>query len=217
MTYLRVENIFFKKVLEITSFSAKEEEKIVCYGQSGAGKSLFLRTLCLLESQSSLKVFWKGKYIENHEVPFFRSQFLYLSQRPYLKHGTVKKSLEDVFKFNMHKNKTINWDDIHQMLIFLGKDLDFLKLEADRLSGGESQLMALIRALILRPEFLCLDEPTSALDHYSVKKFEALVEKFHQGGRIWISHDLEQISRLGNRFIKLSKGKIISDLDHPEF
>jgi putative ABC transport system ATP-binding protein len=216
MTYLRVENIIFKEILDVPAFSAKQDEKIVCYGHSGSGKSLFLRTMCLLEAQSTLNIFWKGHYIENHQIPLFRSRFLYLSQRPYLKHGTVKKSLEDVFKFTIHKNKKINWDEVYEMLAFLGKDEDFLKLEADRLSGGESQLMALIRALILKPEFLCLDEPTSALDHHSVKKFEALVAKFHQGGRIWISHDPEQISRIGDRFIKVSKGRIISDQPRPE-
>jgi putative ABC transport system ATP-binding protein len=216
MTYLRVENIIFKDILDITSLTTKQDEKIVCYGQSGSGKSLLLRTICLLEAQSKLNIFWKGQYIASHQIPFFRSQILYLSQRPFLKHGTVKKSLEDVFKFNVHKNKKINWTEVYEMLAFLAKDADFLKLDADRLSGGESQLMALIRALILKPEFLCLDEPTSALDHHTVKKFEALVEKFHSGGRIWISHDPEQISRIGDRFIKIAKGKIISDQDQPE-
>lgn len=75
----------------------------------------------------------------------------------------------------------------------------------DRLSTGERQRLALVRALILDSPVLLLDEPTGPLDPVSVEKVEALLRERMAAGAILIlvSHDPAQGARLGARRLKM--------------
>ena len=75
----------------------------------------------------------------------------------------------------------------------------------DRLSTGERQRLALLRALEADPRVLLLDEPTSGLDAQATAAVEALLEaRRKQGlGLFWVTHDPAQAERLGGRRLRL--------------
>jgi ABC-type iron transport system FetAB ATPase subunit len=90
-----------------------------------------------------------------------------------------------------------------------GFDNDVLDWEIGRLSSGEKQKLALLRAFLLKPEALLLDEPTSSLDKGSVKKVEALIDKYVKNNRaatIWVSHDQDQINRASDSHFEIQAG-----------
>ena len=90
----------------------------------------------------------------------------------------------------------------------LGFTDDVMGWRVSRLSTGEKQRLAFMRSMINQPSVLLLDEPTSALDkHYSMKLEKIILDlrQQHHVGVVWISHDQEQLQRVGDRIYRFEK------------
>jgi ABC-type multidrug transport system ATPase subunit len=83
----------------------------------------------------------------------------------------------------------------------LGLSTDAFGWEVARLSTGERQRLALIRAFLIRPRVLLLDEPTSGLDPEAANKVENLLLERIAGGLavLLATHDADQAARLSSR------------------
>ena len=77
-----------------------------------------------------------------------------------------------------------------------------------RLSTGERQRLALIRAMVLAPPVMLLDEPTSGLDHDTTLRVEAVLHERLTGGAaiVFVSHDKAQARRFGGRQLHIEAG-----------
>ena len=97
-----------------------------------------------------------------------------------------------------------NREKTEQALSNLGKAGDFLSKRVENLSGGEKQIVTLLRALSLSPELLCLDEPTSALDQTTALRLERFLLENFTGAWVWVTHLPDQATRISSRQIRLS-------------
>jgi putative ABC transport system ATP-binding protein len=134
---------------------------------------------------------------------------LYLAQRPVAAGGTVAANLRAPWRFRGRRGRGgWNPERITGWLAALGRDASFLDYDAERLSGGELQLLALLRGLQFDPTVLLLDEPTASLDRATTTAVEALLSDWLAAGPracVLISHDGEQIERFATRTLELPR------------
>lgn len=189
-------------------------DRLAIVGPSGAGKTLLLRLLALLDEPDEGRVLWRGEAVADHDVPGYRRRVVYLHQRPALVEGTVEENLRLGSSFAGTEAIDTSRERLLELCDDLGRDARFLGSRARELSGGEGQLVAAARALLLEPAILLLDEPTASLDAESTRSLETLVDEWF-GGRgeeralVWVSHDETQAERVADRRLELREGRVV--------
>jgi len=198
-------------LLEDVSISLRAGESAGVVGPSGAGKTLLLRALALLDPLDSGRVLWRGREVAAERIPAYRRAVMYLHQQPRLLENFVEAELRRPFALKASAGKEFNTRRVIEWFEELGRDASFLSKRSADLSGGEAQLVALVRGLQLDPEVLLLDEPTAALDVETGRAVERFLARWSGGGRaaLWVSHNEAQVQRVTSRVVKMSGGRLI--------
>lgn len=148
----------------------------VIVGPSGAGKTTLLRLLNRLDDPDEGMVLFEGRDVRTYDVLELRRRVQSVGQTPVTFPGTVARNIGA---------------GTAALLERVGLDPSLSDREADRLSVGEAQRMALARSLALDPDVLALDEPTSALDMANKAGIERLIRNLADSGLtvVMVSHD----------------------------
>jgi branched-chain amino acid transport system ATP-binding protein len=166
MALLEVADLFagygVENVLRGVSFSVEQGGITAILGANGAGKTTLLRTISgMLRRRGSIK--FDGKPIEKiatediarlgvAHVPDGRGTFLDLTTEENLRIGAYTR-----------KDRREVAQDIDRMFTYFPRLKERRRQQAGTLSGGEQQMLAVSRALMLRPRLLLLDEPSFGL------------------------------------------------------
>ena len=177
----------------------------VVAGPSGAGKTTLLRLCNRLEVPTGGTVCYRGEDVQYVDPLDLRRRVGMVFQRPVLFAGTVRDNLEVAAP---GLGDSAYADALERVSL----DGSFLDRVASTCSGGEAQRMCLARTLLTGPETLLLDEPTSALNEEPKLAFERLTNELAAQGVtvIWVTHDLEQLRRLGGRAVYLERGRVVT-------
>ena len=202
-----------RRLLDDVSFTLGGGDRIAVLGPTGSGKTLLLRALSQLDPIDSGELSWGGQPVSSMDVPNYRCCVTYLSQQPSMFAGTVEQNLRFPFSLHAHRSDRFNRDAVIAQLRFLGRDSAFLYQDTSDLSGGEAQLVALLRAVELAPQVLLLDEPTAALDDESTRLVEQLVdlwfaEHSEQRAFLWVTHDVAQAERVAEHVWRMQSGRL---------
>ena len=188
-------------------------QRLALVGPSGSGKTLLLRALAMLDPVDTGQVLWSRHEVAPAEVPAYRSQVIYLHQRPALWEGTVESNLRGPFALRINRARRFDPAWIVAQLESLGRSAAFLTQSTRNLSGGEGQIVALLRALQMRPRVLLLDEPTASLDRLAAEQVEQLIARWFDEERgqralVWVSHNSSHAQRLADRTVEIRAGEI---------
>lgn len=200
-------------LLDDVSLQLNAGEILALRGPSGSGKTVLLRALTLLDPLDAGVVKLEGAEPSHHEIPAFRRRVLYVHQQPVLVPGSVADNLRLPFELGGHGEARFSRDQAVGLLERMGRAKAFLAAGADDLSGGERQIVALIRALVLQPSVLLLDEPSAALDPEAVERLEGLVVEWVRGSEsrravLWITHAGEQAERISDRRLRMTAASL---------
>jgi phosphate-transporting ATPase len=181
--------------LQPLAFDLAEGECLAVRGPSGAGKTLLLRALADLDPNEGA-VNLDGCAREAMPAPRWRRLVTYLPAEPGWWAETVGAHFAD-------------WPAAEPMVQALGLPPDSRDWPVLRLSTGERQRLALVRALVQRPRVLLLDEPTAGLDEETRSAVEALITaRLSEGtAALWVTHDAEQARRLARRCLTIEDGR----------
>lgn len=209
--YIKISNLkkFYKErqILDINDLEIKKGKITGIVGPNGSGKTTLLNIISGLDNNYDGVVTYDGNNI-NYEI---LKNITLVFQKPYLVKTTVYENIQYPLKI-----RKIDKIDRNKKVTDILKRLDMYKLKdknAHLLSGGESQKVALARALVFEPSLLLLDEPTSNIDIESTEIIEREILKYNKELKatvIIITHDLNQAKRLCDDIICLKKGKVVS-------
>lgn len=172
-------------------------ECVAILGPSGSGKSLLLRAIADLDPNDG-EIHLNGH--SRGDMPAYEWRRL-VSLVP-AESGWWADRVADHFKPEPDMSTTLKEIGLP----------DALDWQVSRLSSGERQRLALVRALQARPQVLLLDEPAAALDDSTTLKVEDILQCQLERGVIilLVTHDPEQAERLANKRITLKDGRIIA-------
>ncbi len=214
MNILKISNVKYSsdkdEIIKGINLTVEKGDCISIVGQSGSGKSTFLKMLSDLISPTGGAIYYNGKDYKEINPIELRRKISYCIQIPYLFGESVYENL--VFPFEI-RNTSVDEDEILKLLELLKLDKSYLNKKVDALSGGEKQRIALIRNLLSKPDILLLDEVTSGLDKENTKIVQSLIKKINEEGMtiLWITHDMDQSKSIFNKRVHIDEGKIIKE------
>jgi tungstate transport system ATP-binding protein len=195
--------------LRIGELDIHRNEVLGLLGPTGAGKSTLLRLLAGLESADGATISFEGRPMSATNLPLpVRRSITLVHQRPLLLTGTVRANVE--YGLRLRKASRVS-QTAEAMLDRLGL-LKLAAQTAQTLSGGQSQLVALARALVIDPDVLLLDEPTANLDPAHVALVEETILAIRRERNltiVWATHNLFQARRVASRTALLLNGQLV--------
>ena len=199
--------------LDNCNIKIKEGEKVGIIGQTGAGKSTFLRILTGLDAPTKGSV-----YLDDHEISTIhpieiRQNIGVMPQEPFLFSGTLKENIELATPVSKKKlMELIKITGLEDLVKKSGQG-DGLQVgeRGSNLSVGQRHLVALARALLNNPPILILDEPTTGLDVGLEKTLISHMKQVLENKTlIVITHRFAALD-LVDRIIVLNQGKVVAD------
>ncbi len=201
-----------KFALERISFRVESGKYAVLMGRTGQGKTTILETICGLKPISSGQIIVRNAEVSkwspgDREIGYVPQD---LALFPTL---TVQQHLEFALRLRRATPK-----QIAKRVAELSEVLSLSKLLQRRvqgLSGGESQRVALGRALSFRPSVLLLDEPLSSLDEATRLEMHSLLRRVKESTGVTtlhVTHSESDAEALADQRLVLSDGKIVETM-----
>ncbi len=215
--FIPSKNEYFEVVKGI-SLRLKQGETLGIVGESGSGKSTLGRALIGL-LPSTGKIEFKGQNmasLSDKERFDLKKDVQMVFQDPY---GSLSPRMtigeiitEGLTVHQPYLNKKERMQKARDVLREVRLDPASINRYPHEFSGGQRQRIAIARALILEPSFILLDEPTSALDRsvqLTVIDLLKDLQKKHNIGYLFISHDLSVVKALSDRVLVMQKGEVM--------
>ncbi|MBW7981718.1 type I secretion system permease/ATPase [Enterobacillus tribolii] len=202
------------RILDNINISIQAGERIAILGKIGSGKSTLLRLMARLYMQGSGQIFIDGVDATQVDPADWRAAVGYVGQDCRLFYGTLRHNV-------IIGNPSVSTEEFLRVARLTGLDRIAAKHPlgfdmpigemGNGLSGGQKQLVALARCLLLRPKILLMDEPTSSMDAMTETLFLRRLQEATQGQTLVIVTHRMSVLSLVDRLIVLEDGHVVKD------
>ncbi|OCG32708.1 hypothetical protein A9G33_02710 [Gilliamella sp. Choc3-5] len=195
------------------SFSMAKDNFICIMGKSGSGKTTLLNMIAGLLTPTQGKITINNTNLfdlNDQQVSAFRNQHIgYIPQGSSL---LPNLTAIDNIRLPFYLTKRENQNPLNEAKRLLEKaKISYLQdAYPANMSGGEMRRIAILRALICKPQMIIADEPTSDLDEESAAEIMLLLSEIHQQGTalLVVTHD-HDVARYSQKVMKMSAGRFI--------
>lgn len=171
-------NLEGRDILKDLNLKISRGEKVAIVGDNGSGKTTIINLLLRLLEPTEGEILMDGIPVTEYNIEDYRRKFSVVSQDVHLFKGTVKDNItfDDKVDITFNRDERLkfctetieSWDNHYKTQV---------GSEGTKLSGGERQKIALLRALHRRSAILALDEPTSSYDKVSDEEFNRYLQE----------------------------------------
>jgi ABC-type sugar transport system ATPase subunit len=180
----------------------------VLMGQTGCGKSTLLECICGLKPARGGAVLLQERDVTRLK-PAERGIGYVPQDGVLFRTMTVRQNLGFALRVRRWRRRAIR-ERVEELADLLGIE-HLLNRRTLGLSGGETQRVAIGRALAARPGVLCLDEPLSSLDHDTRQEMCTLLKNMQRHTHVTtlhVTHDRDQARKLADRLFQFVDGRI---------
>ena len=196
-------------ILKNMSFVIKKGTKVTIAGRTGVGKTTITNVLMKLYDIESGKILIDNYDISKISTKCLRDNISYISQNPYIFTDTVRNNIT-------LGNKNITDEQINQLVHEMRVENLFSKLingldtkiKLSKLSYGELQIIAFIRAILHKANFYIFDEPTSNIDLQTEKMIQNIIDKISKKSTVIIIAHRKSTIESSDKIIYLKDGQI---------
>lgn len=203
-----------KPVYNGLNFTIPHRQALAIMGSIGSGKSTAAKLLVRLQKHQSGQILINGVDVADLDLDDLRKHIIYVPQHPILFNRTLWENInygldgvtkDDVYKL-LHETGLTDLEEVYREKM----DKSVGKLGSN-LSGGQRQVVWLLRCMLRPSSVIILDEPTSALDEKSRRNVENIIKWMSKSRTlIVITHDRELLQHM-SRMIYFDKGQIVQD------
>lgn len=198
-----------ERILHNLSFIIKKGTKVTIAGKTGAGKTTLTNVIMKLYDIESGKILINNYDISKVSIKCIRDNISYISQTPYIFADTVRNNIT-------LGNLQITDEQIYDLIKEIGVENVFDKLDdgldtkikLTKLSYGELQIIAFIRAILHKANIYIFDEPTSNMDLKTERMIQNIIDKISEKSTVIIIAHRKSTIESSDKIIYLDDGKI---------
>ncbi len=195
-------------ILQGISLRIEAGDVVAVIGRNGVGKTTLVRSIVGLTPARRGRVLFKD--IDITRMPPHRIARLGVGLVPQGRRIFPSLSVREHLQVTARRRGTAHWT-LQRMIELFPNLAERLGQTANKLSGGEQQMLAAGRALVGNPDLLLMDEPTEGLAPLMVRELGRLVATLKEAGAsiLLVEQQLAFVLRHADRIYILSKGQIV--------
>ncbi len=204
-------------VMKNVSFKIKPNSFTAIVGKSGSGKSTIFRLLLRLYKANSGSILLDDESIYDYTKEVYSSNVSIVTQKPFIFDMSIRENLNLVDSNHEHQIEACKRAGIHDYIMSL-KDGYNTKLvrDAENISSGQKQLIALARTLLSKSEVLLFDEVTSSLDISTSKQVMKILKDLKKDHTILMITHKPTLMKMADEIIVISNGKLVGKGTHKD-
>lgn len=202
-------------VLKNVSFEIKPQSFTAIVGKSGSGKSTIFRLLLRLYKADKGTILLDDESIYDYTREVYSSNVSIVTQKPFIFDMSIRENFNLVDSNHSHQIEACKRVGIHDYIMSL-KDGYNTKLVADaeNISNGQKQLIALARTLLSKSEVLLFDEVTSSLDINTSKHVMEILKDLKRDHTILVITHKPSLMKLADDIIVIDHGRLVGRGSH---
>lgn len=206
-----------QEVMKDVSFKIPSKSFTAIVGKSGSGKSTIFRLLLRLYKANKGEILLDNENIYKYSKEVYSSNVAIVTQKPFIFDMSIRENLSLVDPNKEHQIEACKRAGIHDFIMSLPDGYNTkLVSDAENISTGQKQLIALARTLLSKSEVLLFDEVTSALDMNTSKQIINILKDLKKDHTILMITHKPQLMKIADEIIVIDHGRLVGKGTHKE-